>query len=139
MTSRPIRNNNPLDLEDFGIKWNGQTGVDGQGYCVFGIMEDGLSAGADDVLNAQRMHGRRTIDQIIVKFAPPNENPTDTYKAIVAHDMGIGETDDVDLTAGDNLERMVAAMVKVEGGKDLLALCPPEMIKRVCDQRLGRV
>lgn len=73
-TSRPIRNNNPFDL-DAGDAWQGlaTSQTDGR-FCEFTSMYYGTRAGYRALLNQQLKHGRNTIRKIAQSWAPGFEN-----------------------------------------------------------------
>ncbi len=80
---RGLRNNNPLNIRK-GCKWQGleknQTDPD---FCQFRSLEYGFRA-AFKVLNTYYVgRGLKTIEKIVSRWAPPNENNTNKYISFV--------------------------------------------------------
>ena len=65
---RGIRNNNPTNLEDSGIAWQGMTGTDGP-YCKFATVHDGLRAASKNLKNYALLHGIDTVDGAIRRWS----------------------------------------------------------------------
>lgn len=64
-----IRNNNPLNLREYGIDWDGKIGVDNDGFIIFKTPEHGIRA-ATRVLNTYNGRGINTIENIINEWSP---------------------------------------------------------------------
>lgn len=111
--TRGFRNNNPGNLMDAGIAWVGLTGHDEQGYATFDTLTHGIRAMGKDLLTKMG-RGLNTVRAIVTVYAPPSENPTDSYVNSVASEMGVGPDDT--LTAG-NLYDLVSAMIYFENGQ----------------------
>lgn len=62
--------------------WEGQTGQT-NGFCVFASVEYGFRAAFITLKNYGR-GGYNTIRKIVTRWAPPSENPTQTYIRYVA-------------------------------------------------------
>ncbi len=116
MTARGLRNNNPGNLRDEGIAWQGLTGHDEGGYCIFDTAHNGLRAMAKD-LHTKWARGLDTIAKIIPVYAPPAENPTQMYINDIASWSGIGASDRLDLSTADGLATIVSAMIRQEDGQ----------------------
>ena len=111
-----IGTNNPGNLRSSkGFKWQGEVG-DNKGYCVFDTMNNGVRALAKNLLTYQRRYGLRTVKDIITRWAPPNENNTDSYIAYVSQKMCVGPEDIIDLNDLDTLEDLVNAIIWHENG-----------------------
>ena len=67
--SRSWRNNNPGNIRDFNIPWEGLIGTDSDQFCIFNSYEKGKRALKRDL----RTKGRRglTLSQAIYIYAPP--------------------------------------------------------------------
>ncbi|PKF77327.1 structural protein P5 [Vibrio sp. vnigr-6D03] len=93
MTSKPrgIRNNNPLNIEyNKNNQWTGQTGVEVLGrFATFSHMKYGIRAGAKLINNYMTRYGLVTVFDIINRWAPDHENPTNIYADTVAARMGV--------------------------------------------------
>ena len=128
MSEQPlgVRCNNPGNLERTAppIPWRGLTGYDGV-ECVFDTPENGWHSLCKDLANAQRLHGRRTITEIITPYAPPAENDTAAYIADVCGRLRVAPDIALDLTDCSMLARLGQAIAYHEQGADYW---PPEMI-----------
>jgi len=88
-----IRNNNPLNIRE-----NAQADFDWQGEALqdfdpdfeeFVSMVYGLRAAFVILRNYRDKHGLTTIEGIITRWAPPNENDTERYIEFVSEQTGI--------------------------------------------------
>jgi len=122
--TRGFKNHNPLDIEDFGIKWDGIAGHDGP-YLKFVDDFHGLRAGAIDLLHAQKLHGRKTVRDIITAYAPEDgvgatggaeTNPTEAYIRNVSVYLGVNDDAIIDLTNKCMLRKMLEACIRQEIG-----------------------
>ena len=130
---RNVRSNNPGNIKDFGIKWNGMTGTESGGtvaegeFVVFDKPENGIRALTRDLTN-KRKRGLDTITKILNKYAPNGkENDTKSYIKDVARDVGIGATDKL---SDKNMYKMIKAITKHEGGKKSLKHFSDSIIKK---------
>lgn len=99
--------NNPGDL-----RYAGQAGATNEGgFASFKTLAEGIAA-SNKQLNLFASRGINTIDQIISKWAPPNENNTAAYKAYVAKFVGKGL--DEQLTTADR-QKLLQAIFNDEG------------------------
>ena len=111
---RGIRNNNPGNIRGNNDKWIGAFGVDAQGFVQFTSPLYGLRAMARIIGNYQRMHLLVTIRQIIERWAPPNENNTQSYIESVANRSGIDADTYIE---PEDLPALMAAMIYHENGQ----------------------
>ncbi|HXP29698.1 MAG TPA: structural protein [Stellaceae bacterium] len=120
--TRGERNNNPCNLRDFGIAWDGldEAPHDDDGYCRFASALAGIRAGARD-LHSKWARGLNTVRAIISVFAPPSENATGAYIGDVAQRLGIGPDDPVDLADAETLQAFVTAVIFHENGRCIYA------------------
>ena len=99
--------NNPGDL-----RYAGQAGATNEGgFASFKTLAEGIAA-SNKQLNLFASRGINTIDKIIQKWAPPNENNTAAYKAYVAKFVGKGVNEE--LTAADR-QKLLQAIFNEEG------------------------
>lgn len=116
--TRGFRNNNPGNLM-YGTPWVGVVGKDAQGYAIFGpwgtltALQAGIRAMGVDLLT-KIGRGLNTVTGIVSVYAPPSENPTDSYINSVASEMGVGPDDPL---TRDNLYDLVSAMIYFENGQ----------------------
>lgn len=121
MLERPWRNNNPGDLRSLGGKtvWDGQIATDlgpGGPFARFVTRTMGWRALAVCLLTYSDVHGLKTINQIIDRYAPPIENNTVAYKSLVSKHLGIGLDESTDLHKPEVMTAFVAAIAIAEGG-----------------------
>lgn len=99
--------NNPGDL-----RYAGQAGATNEGgFASFKTLAEGIAA-SNKQLNLFASRGINTIDKIIQKWAPPNENNTAAYKAYVSKFVGKGVNEE--LTAADR-QKLLQAIFNNEG------------------------
>jgi hypothetical protein len=122
---RGIRNNNPTNLEDAGIQWDGMTGVDSDGYLVFSSMMKGLRAASKNLANYQNIHAINTVDAAIRRWSKTDQ---DAYVANVAAALGVDPHDSIDLTDGSTQLGMLRAMIVQENGAAASLLIPDSVI-----------
>lgn len=111
---RGIRNNNPGNLMDAGIQWQGMTGADTGGYLIFASPLEGIRAMALNLHNYYLRDGLHTINGIITRWAPPASNDTEAYIADVAHQLGVSPSQVINVDAA--LPRLIPAIIRHENG-----------------------
>jgi hypothetical protein len=123
MIPRPARNNNPGDLVS-GPPWIGlvppakmtaEQKAEPR-FAVFESPEYGFRALALLLHNYQRIFDCATIQDMIRRFAPPKENPTDTYAAHVAWECGAGVAEPYNLDEPGKLTNLCKAIARFETG-----------------------
>lgn len=112
---------NPGNVRWTGVLWDGldTPPSDSGGFCRFKTMEDGVRALCKILLAYQDKHGLRTIEQIINRWAPSSENDTGAYVADVAHRMGVGADEDIDVHSAGVLSALAGAIAIHETGHHL--------------------
>ena len=116
MAVRSQRNNNPGNIRTNSTAWEGKVGDDGS-FVTFATPEHGVRAMVKTLYTYQQRHGKRTLREIISRWAPPNENSTATYISIVSKETGINPDQPIDLRSNPKLtKRLVNAMIRMEGG-----------------------
>lgn len=125
--SRGMRNNNPGNLRDFGIEWNGRTGTDnapGGPFVIFDEPANGIRALARDLRTDYTRDGQTTVRALINEFAPPTDNnDTSAYVKSVAGRLSISPDEKIQLPG--RLYDLVAAIIIHENGRQPYA---PETI-----------
>lgn len=109
---RGIRNNNPTNLEDAGIKWQGMVGTDGP-YCVFDTMENGIRAAALNLRNYWRLHGINTVDGIVRRWSATDQ---DAYVSHVSGWIGVDAQEALDMEDAGVRTQILQAMTRQEEG-----------------------
>jgi hypothetical protein len=122
MIPRPVRNNNPGDLEA-GAAWQGLMPAERmtplqqrERFAVFETPEWGFRALCVLLRNYQQLHGAGTVAEIIGRFAPPNENNTAAYIAEVAGAMNVTPLQALDLSDPARLFALAKAITRQETG-----------------------
>ncbi|MBD3768318.1 MAG: structural protein [Gammaproteobacteria bacterium] len=111
-----IRNNNPGNLRDNGINWNGRIG-NNQGFVVFDTMQNGVRAMTLDITSDYR-RGMNTIRKLVTEYAPASENNTTAYVNSVAAKVGLNpDAPIVPLEA--YLHDLIDAMIYHENGRTI--------------------
>jgi hypothetical protein len=90
--SRARRNNNPLNLE--GV--DSETGRDKGGFSIFATPRAGLAAASGQLLDYWK-DGNRTIESIIGRHSPKEENNTEDIIGRVSKRLGIARDAAIDL------------------------------------------
>ena len=124
-TPRGLRNNNPLNIRRNPSKWLGEVdGLNGKrdaAFCQFSSLVYGYRAAAKLLQTYQTKYKLHVLNQIIGRWAPPNENNTRAYATRVAQQMTkeLGEPISVDSrldVCGDKatLRALIVSMHLVE-------------------------
>lgn len=121
MTSVPrgIRNHNPGNIDRTGEKWQGMA-ADQSGdkrFVVFTAPEWGIRALAKVLRNYGKKYNIRTVQGVISRWAPANENDTAAYVAQVARAIGVKPGDSINLEAPSVLLPLVTAIIRHENGQ----------------------
>lgn len=120
MLPRGQRNNNPGNLDyNPKNKWVGQVGIE-QGvpkprFARFDTPENGIRALTKLLLNYILRHKLTTIEAIINRYAPTNENFTNGYIQAVETWTGIGK-DKIDPANYEQMYALVIAIIRKELG-----------------------
>ncbi|GBQ58842.1 structural protein [Komagataeibacter swingsii] len=113
---RGIRNNNPGNL-DFADQPGArlETGVPDPRFAAFPTMDDGIRALRDQLLR-YAAHGMDTIAAIIDIYAPPIENATGAYIAVLCRRMGARPDTVLDLRDAATMRALVEGITTMENG-----------------------
>jgi len=114
---RNVRNNNPGNIRKSKDAWQGKTGNDGA-FVTFDTPQNGVRALTKLLYNYQKKYNLNTITGIITRWAPPSENDTASYIALVASKTGIGADEEINLKANAALtKKFVKAIIQKEGSQ----------------------
>jgi len=80
-------------------------------------MCDGVRAVGKLLQTYQSRYNLNTIEQMISRYAPPSENPTDEYIKFVAQKTGIAADKEISTLRKATLNTLVLAIVRFEGAK----------------------
>lgn len=117
--TRGERNNNPGNIRPAGYTWLGQSGIDSGtmgSYVIFSSPVYGIRAIAKDLLTKYG-RGLNTVRLIISAYAPPSENPTESYIGAVSASLGVMSTTVLNLRDPSTLTKFVYAIIKHENGR----------------------
>ena len=117
MSARGIRNNNPGNIRK-GEKWKGlsehQTD---SSFCIFVSPEYGIRALVKILLTYYKKYQLNTVKKIISRYAPPNENETESYIKSVANQLGVASDEVIDLSSVAVLVVLLRAIIRHENGE----------------------
>lgn len=132
---RGVRNNNPGNLIQSDVQWDGKTPSTDSRYESFATPEHGIRAMA---LNAQHIQGtgKQTLSQIIPVWAPKSENDTAAYIADVAKQMNVDPNGNIDLQDPATLLSFTQAVIGHENGPG--DHYTPQQIQTGVDAALGK-
>lgn len=132
---RGVRNNNPGNIIQSGIAWQGKlANPDDPRFEQFDTAQNGIRALAKLVISYQDKHGLRTVRGIINRWAPPVENNTTAYVIAVANAVGVKPDDIIDVHRPDTLVALATAIIRHENGEQPYA---PRMIAEAVASALG--
>lgn len=120
MTNLPrgIRNNNPGNIR-WGSNW---AGLDSEGkkkdksFCVFVAPEWGIRALTKLILNYDRLYKIKTVEGIITRYAPSNENDTQAYIAHVCKVGGFEKDEELNVTDKEVMISLLKGIILHENG-----------------------
>ncbi|MFC0140627.1 structural protein [Erwinia mallotivora] len=118
MTARGIRNNNPGNIR-WGDEWKGlvpETQRTDKSFCQFKSAEYGIRAMIIILRNYQCKHGLSTISGIINRWAPTNENDTQSYINSVAKATGVDPHKRIDTSDSRFMMKLLQAIIHHENG-----------------------
>lgn len=107
---------NPLNVRASSDKWRGSIGQSDNGYVIFSTPMDGIRAAATVIKNYGTKYGINTVRDIVSRYAPASENPTDDYIANVCKSTGYQPDEKLDTKNPEVLKKLVTAMMKQEIG-----------------------
>lgn len=115
---RGIRNNNPGNIRRSADPWQGLAkDQNDDAFFQFAEPKWGIRALARVLISYQDKHGLRTVRAIISRWAPPVENKTSSYIDHVAHRLGVGADDPLDIHDYRVLRGLVEAIIAHENGQ----------------------
>lgn len=113
---RSVRNNNPLNIRLSNNQWDGKVNGSDSAFEKFKTPVYGFRAAGKILLNYQKLYGLNTVEQMINRFAPPNENETSSYIQHVAAELGVNANQPIQLTE-NTLAKMLHVMSTHESGR----------------------
>lgn len=117
MVARGIRNNNPGNIRH-GEKWEGLSDKQtDSSFCIFVSPEYGIRALAKVLQTYYKKYQLNTVKKIISRYAPPNENETESYIKSVANQLGVASDEVIDLSSVAVLAVLLRAIIRHENGE----------------------
>ena len=114
--TRGLRNNNPGNIR-IGDNWQGMSDTQRDDeFVTFESPVWGFRALARVLKNYQARHGLDTVREIIYRWAPPNENDSESYVRSVAARTGFGPDEKLDLNDDVTLLSLAKAITHHENG-----------------------
>lgn len=113
--TRGYRNNNPGNIRLTASKWKGEIDGTDTAFKTFKSMPYGYRA-LYALLKEYMGKGYNTIDKIINRYAPGNENNTEAYIQTVEKKTGINRHTILTFVEKNNITNLVAAISYVENG-----------------------
>lgn len=135
--TRGIDCNNPMNIMMSDKKWQGEirpTRDPQERLCTFDCMENGVRAGAKTLITYYRVHGLKTVRQILNRYAPPEENNTAAYIDAVCERIGVQPDELLYMEKRDTVDDLVGAIIHHEQGTDC---CTEEQIFGGVDRALA--
>lgn len=111
-----IRNNNPGNIENNGIQWQGLADSQSGRFYRFVSPEYGFRAMARIMRTYATQYGINTINGIISRWAPPAENDTKSYINHVSSVLGVTPDEFFDVFDDVRLAELLAVVTKHENG-----------------------
>jgi hypothetical protein len=121
-----LRNNNPGNIRDVGIGWEGKIGSN-KGFVVFDDVSWGIRAMMINLHTSITIHENDSLYKYITRYAPPIENDTAKYIQIVSQKTGIESNEKIHFDF-EKLKLILRAQFDVELGPKYSALITNEDI-----------
>lgn len=116
---RGLRNCNPGNIRKNSIVYAGEiVPSQDESFKQFTTMAYGYRAMFVTLYTYQHRYGIDTIEKMITRYAPANENHTEAYIEAVAERSGVSARGRITATNGDVMIPIVAAMARVEIGEE---------------------
>lgn len=127
---RGIRNNNPGNIEEIGIPWQGRTtDCQDQRFACFSSPEYGIRALTINLLSYHYVHGIDSLEGVVKRWMPsPENNHDEILSNFDALNNGASQI------TNENLHELVTWFIIVENGTNPY---PEEMIKEVVEDALS--
>lgn len=129
MTHVPLglRNNNPGNIELNDTRWQGmavnQNGDDQERFVKFDHAKWGIRAIARILITYQDKRRAAdgspidTIQEVIERWAPPFENPTNDYAAYIANTLRLSAYEHIDIYDYETMFKIVQSIIHFENGQ----------------------
>lgn len=124
-SDRGFRNNNPGNIIPKGVKYEGLTGVDAQGFGEFSSMTYGIRAIAVTLKTYSSRYGLNTVDGIIRRWSATDQ---DAYVANVSALLNVDPHESIDVSDPDTLQGLVSGIIRQENGAVLASTVTGEQL-----------
>jgi len=113
-----ITNNNPGNIRTSPTNWNGEVTEPGEEFERFSDMHMGIRASARILITYGKKYGIDTINKIIDRYAPPEDNNPNNanYTRHVSNGSGFGVDEKIDLTDPEVLMKLMRPIFQFENG-----------------------
>ena len=114
-----IYNNNPGNIRTSSTTWNGEVPNHGEKFEVFESMPYGIRASVRILRTYGKKYGIDTINKIIDRYAPPEDNNPNNanYARHVSNGSGFGVNEKIDLNDPEVLMKLMRPIFEFENGK----------------------
>lgn len=113
INTRGVNNNNPGNIRQTTIPWQGKTPGNDKSFETFDTAHNGIRALAKNTLTHFN-RGADTVKKLVDKHAPPSENPTNAFIDRVANDMNVKPDQKLDMHNKGMLKSYVESVIKQE-------------------------
>lgn len=114
MTPRGIRNHNPGNIRRTTTRWDGMAVQQNDAYVQFVSPVWGIRAMAKVLRTYRDKYRLSSVREIVTRWAPASENPTEAYVAAVASALGVKPDEALDLDK--QLLALIKAIIHHENG-----------------------
>jgi len=112
-----VRNNNPGNVKAIpGKPWAGQIGKDYRGFAIFKNEIYGIRAAIKNVRDYGKVYGTNNLRDLVEKYAPRNENNTNSYISSLSERTGYHPDQELDFTNKRVAAEVVNHMFTNESG-----------------------
>ena len=114
-----IFNNNPGNIRTSSTNWNGEVTEPGEEFERFSDMHMGVRASVRILRTYGRKYGIDTINKIIDRYAPPEDNNPNNanYAKHVSNGSGFGVDEKIDLNDPQMLIKLMRPIFQFENGQ----------------------
>tara|TARA_R100000353_G_scaffold127247_1_gene90344 strand:- start:546 stop:1052 length:507 start_codon:yes stop_codon:yes gene_type:complete len=114
-----IFNNNPGNIRSSATQWNGEITKPGEAFERFVTMAHGVRASAKILRTYGKHYGIDTINKIIKRYAPPEDNNPNNanYARHVSNGSGFGVDEKIDLNDPEVLLKLMRPIFEFENGR----------------------
>jgi len=114
-----IFNNNPGNIRTSPTNWNGEVTKPGEEFERFSDMHMGVRASARILITYSKKYGIDTINKIIHRYAPPEDNNPNNanYAKHVSNGSGFDVDEKIDLTDPQVLMKLMRPIFEFENGQ----------------------